>query len=116
MNMAELARERLYEKFEECLAEVFEDSIFNDKDTTCTSSNNTAGQDLTLETILEAKKLIEDIKDPFEELMKDNGYDPKKEDILVWPKSLLHIFGGLPIPSYIKVSKYIDVPFCVKGF
>lgn len=113
-HMEELARKRLEHKFEECLVEVFQDSVFTN-DTTCTSTNSVAGQGLTLETILEAKKLIGDIKDPFEELMKQKGYDPKKGDILVWPKSMLYVFGGLPIPSYIKVNKYADVPYCIKG-
>lgn len=100
--------ENILNKIEDFALELFDGSM-------STYTNNVAGQDLTLETILEAKKLIENIKDPFAELMKDKGYDPEKGDILVWPKHMLNIFGGLPIPSYVRVTELIDVPHCVKG-
>ena len=47
--------------------------------------------------------------------MREKGFDPEKGDILVWPKRLLHIFGSLPIPSYVRVTGFVDIPHCVKG-
>lgn len=102
--------EKLLKDIEDFGLELWEGSASN---STCT--NNVARQDLTLETLLEAKKLLENIKDPFAELMREKGFDPEKGDILVWPKHMLNIFGGLPIPSYVRVSKLVDVPHCVKG-
>jgi hypothetical protein len=86
-----------------------------DSASTCISTNNVAGKDLNIETLLKAKKLLEDIKDPIAELMREKGFDPDKGDLLVWPVHLFDVFGGLPMPSYVRLSEHVDLPYCVKA-
>lgn len=80
-------------------------------------TNNIAGQGLTLETILEAEKLIKDIKDPLAEYMKEKGYDPEKGDMLAWPESMSKVFGKKIPPPYVRIvkDKYLKVPCMIKG-
>ncbi len=81
-----------------------------------TTTNQTASSELTYAKILQAKKLMENGKDPLAEYMKKNGFDPAKGDMLVVPeKNKAEISQGYPLPPYVKTSKFQNTICMVKS-
>lgn len=84
--------------------------------TTTTQSSNVP--ELTLEKLKEAMSLIEDIQKSRElllEYMRSKGFDPEKGDKIIWPESMVDVFGGF-LPPYVQISKHVNEPIFIKRF
>jgi hypothetical protein len=106
-------KDNFWNELENFGLELFDASAANPAST---STSDISGQDLTLERVMEAKRLLDEIKDPLAEYMREKGFDPDKGDMIVLPENMRNIFDGLPLPSYARVSKLVDKPYMVKGF
>lgn len=90
-----------------------------------TYSNNKTPE-FTKKTLEEMKKLLQEFNptrkedEPFAKFMATKGFD-YKEDYMVIPKAMVKEvkntgIGILPIiPSYVKISKYVDKIILFKG-